>query len=674
MDNILYKEYGNWILWVPVFIGSGILINLNLPCNPIIWPVYLCLLSVLVLSIFVSSIKRIFLITIILMLSGFVAVDVRIRNVYTPIINQETKIVNIKAKVDAIINKEKDVRLVLSHIESRNLEVTPKKIRLVVKTKIPSDLNVGDKIKTIAKLDKPPLPAIPYGYDFAKLSYFQSIGGIGYTLSKITIIDKAQERNWNHYIENIRKYIFDKFTRNMDFPNGDIASALTVGKRDSIDKQTIENIRKSGLAHLLAISGLHLSLVTGIIFASTRTIFASSESLTLNYNTKKFASFVAIIGGAFYLYLSGAPISAQRAFIMVSALLLGIMLDRQASPMRSIALAATIILLFEPESIIKPSFQMSFAAALGLIAGYDFTRRNSDIDEEKKYNFIFIPFRHVSSIIFSSLIASLATTIYTVYHFNYLSLSGIISNIVAIPVTTFLIMPAAILAIICMIFSESSIFLLLMEQGIKVIVYIAEKCASLPYAALYYESISGYTVLIITFGFLWVCLWSQKWRIYGFAIIAIGILYSFLFDYSPAILIDGSRKAVAIKELNGKLYFLSKQRRNFVNHSWLQRNGQDDQVLNYQDSPMNYINCNEYYCNYNKQEKSIIFAKKPIENINSDLIIYLYEDAQPNDNAITLEQLKNNGTCTIAIRNGKIIINNVKKSIGRRIWYGLDIH
>lgn len=198
----------------------------------------------------------------------------------------------------------------------------------------------------------------------------------------------------------------------------------------------MDAIRDSGIAHLFAISGLHLSFVAGLFFVVFRNLFAISETLTLKYNTKKISAFLTILPTTFYLLITGMQISAQRAYIMVILVLVAIMIERKYRGLIAIAFAAAVILIIEPEAILKPGFQMSFSAVLALVASYQ-------INANKLFKIKIM--KYFVSIMISSVIASLATVPYTIYNFNYFSISGIITNLVAIPIVTLIIIPLGII-------------------------------------------------------------------------------------------------------------------------------------------------------------------------------------------------------------------------------------
>ncbi|MBL4758173.1 MAG: ComEC/Rec2 family competence protein, partial [Rhizobiales bacterium] len=160
---------------------------------------------------------------------------------------------------------------------------------------------------------------------------------------------------------------------------------MITGDRSFISRNHVEMLRASGLAHVLAISGLHMTLVTGALFAGLRALLAFIPGIALRYPIKKIAAFAALFAGAFYLALSGANVATQRAFIMVGIMLVAILLERPAISLRNVALAALFVILWRPESVVTASFQMSFAAVTALIAAYEYVLNRRSAKKDRHF-------------------------------------------------------------------------------------------------------------------------------------------------------------------------------------------------------------------------------------------------------------------------------------------------
>lgn len=524
-----------------------------------------------------------------------------------------TKFINKFISKNIIINNNSN------NPDDKNNNFPPFHISIIVRTKIENSrkLEVGDQILFSACL-QPFKPVItPFGYDFAKFAFFKQIYATGFASSSIKILTESSslaepKHNITNIISNIigrlREEIFHKIKAKMPSPEGDIAAALLVGKRDGIEEQILQEFRSSGTSHLLAISGLHLSLVSLIIFNLLRYLLLISERISINYDIKKIAAFIAIIFSYFYLQIAGAPVSAQRAFIMVSLLFIAIIFDQKVNAQRSIAFAALLILCFAPENIFHPGFQMSFMAVSVLGSFYSKKeKRLASFKAHKKYkeaNFfkssLSKAVANTGNIMINSILITAATTPFTIYHFNYFSLAGIIANLLAIPLTSFIIMPLLIFILILMPVMPSVLILLpykLAGMAIWLLLKINNITNHFNFTEYYIREFPPYALLVIIIGILWLLIWKTKIKFAGLIIIASGSALALNYN-TPDILI--SEKYIAVKGQDGLLYFLFKdptnlsnklaleakrKANNYVISSWLKQNGQNpnSSLLTYKD-------------------------------------------------------------------------------------------
>ncbi len=654
--NNLRNEQYNLILWFPVFQCVGILTYFSLSFEPSCISIFLLLLPTLILIAILYKRYAILCIALIAVLIGFTASKLRTALVDTQILDKERYVKDIVATVKDINDRGSYKQFLLSVEKSPTISksspvipappfvipvldtgiqkkkiwipasragMTPDRaldnIRISVRTKVEKGIKIGDQVKLSAKLFPLKIAPSEYAYDFARIAYYQKISATGFATSKIALHKKAEARKFQEYIESFRQYIYENLQQNIKKPHADIISALLIGKKDGIDQKTMDAIRDSGIAHLFAISGLHLSFVAGLFFVVFRNLFAISETLTLKYNTKKISAFLTILPTTFYLLITGMQISAQRAYIMVILVLVAIMIERKYRGLIAIAFAASVILSVEPEAILKPGFQMSFSAVLALVASYQ-------INANKLFKIKIM--KYFVSIMISSVIASLATVPYTIYNFNYFSISGIITNLVAIPIVTLIIIPLGIIYVLLIPFGIEWIIAPLVERPIDSILYITNAIASLQYLVIPIRTFPASSIIIITFGLLWLCLWERNWRFLGFFFIVLGICFSAAYK-TPDILINADN--VAAKESDNLLYSLTRKSRNFVIKTWAKQNGQN-QILNHTkyNNSNKRLQCEDYDCIYNKgNNKSVLLAYKKediSENCDKvDLTIQLSE-------------------------------------------------
>ena len=332
----------------------------------------------------------------------------------------------------------------------------------------------------------PPLqPLRPGGYDFARDMYFQRIGASGYALGAIKVkAPPVAGGFWLRYatvIDDLREAIDKRMRAIIAGDNGSIASALITGKRDAISTPVNDAMYVSSLAHVLSISGYHMAVVAGIVFFIFRAGLALVPSLANRYPIKKWAAFGALIAATFYLLLSGAEVATQRSYIMIAIVLLGVMLDRPTLTFRTISVAAMAVLTLAPQAVVHPSFQMSFAATLALIAAYQYGLPwRADRDSSLGARVALWGVREFAGLILASLVAGLATTPYAAFHFHRLAPYGVVANLLAMPVVSVVVMPMGILGLVAMPFGFDAVFFRLMGNGLDWMIWVSLWVASLP--------------------------------------------------------------------------------------------------------------------------------------------------------------------------------------------------
>ena len=299
-------------------------------------------------------------------------------------------------------------------------------------------------------------------------------------------------------------------------PEGTIAAALITGTRAAISEEDTEAYRDSGLAHVLSISGLHLGLAGLGIFFVVRALLALSPTLALTQPIKKWAAVAAFLSASFYLLISGGGSPAVRSHLMLSAMLLGVIADRPALSMRAVAIAAVLILAFLPDEIINPGFQMSFSAVIGLIALAEWaaSRPRRDEPRGRVLGVLRTSRRYVLGMLAASLVATLATTPFAIYHFDRAASYSLLANLLAEPIVAFVIMPSAAAAVVMMPFGLETWPLQTMGWGVHQITAIAHWVAGLPGATTLIRAWPLGALLGIVAGGLWIALWRRSWRWY----------------------------------------------------------------------------------------------------------------------------------------------------------------
>lgn len=610
--TILNNEKTQLPCWIPVFITIGILIGFHI--NPIShWILYLIISLTIIARLFCYNIFISFFLVLSCSLTiGILSIDLRIKKVESPIIPFDNKFTKVIAKIENITPLDHGYRILLSNIHIKNLlkEQTPYKIRLTVKTPI-SNIKIGNIVKFSAILNKPMKPYLENSYDFAKDAYFKQIGAVGYSVSEFKVIGH-KDSNIKNRLNNLRNNIQAAVNKAIGSYYGSIATALMLNEYSNIDKEVLKNLRATGLAHILSVSGMHLSLVAAIFFFSSRFIINLFEPIALRIHCKKIAAFISLLGSFSYLLISGMEVAAIRSFIMTSMIIIAIIIDRLSSPMRALAFAASIILIYSPENIIHPSFQMSFSAVLALIACFEiFSKLKFSFPE---FNLIQRLLFYLFSLSLASLVAGLATSPFAIYHFSQSSNYSILANLLAVPITSFWLMPCVIITFFLYPLNLEYLSLNLMKIGIDLMLKIASYIANLNHSVSLFAKITDINLLIIAFGMLWLCIWISKIRFIGIIIIIIGII-SQSFTKRADIFIDWNDKIIAVLDKNNNLIFLTKALNRFKKQLLINQLGVKS-TFNLEEYNSKEISCSKQICLFNKNDYQVeINLKLPEINI-----------------------------------------------------------
>jgi competence protein ComEC len=310
-----------------------------------------------------------------------------------------------------------------------------------------------------------------------------------------------------------------------------------------------------------------------------------------------------------YLVISGFSVPTQRAFIMNAIVLLAILLDREAISLRMITWAALAVLLIEPEALVGPSFQMSFAAVYALITAYEVaTPRLTAWRQADRLGIWTGPALYLGGIMLTTLVAGGATAFYTVYHFNRYATYGLIGNLLAVPIVGFWVMPAALLALVLLPFGLDGWGWWLMGHGIDAVDWVATMTSTLPGAAIDLPSLPPLALVVFTLGAFWLCLWRTRWRRLGLIGIAAGVLIALL-HRPPDLLIDGSGRLAALRGANGQLVFEPHRGGGRVRETWAAMAGQGKAGPNW--SMADGVHCDGQGCIWMTPGHVVALARYP---------------------------------------------------------------
>jgi competence protein ComEC len=505
--------------------------------------------------------------------TGFAVATLHAAWIAHPVLTRPAWGVAVSGFVEVREKRELNDRIVVlaQTIEGRDLVPAPRRVRVVLRRGTAPP--VGSFVSFKANLLPPLRPLRPGGYDFSRDMYFSGIGASGYVPGRIkTAEPPVQGGAWLRYaaaVDAMRDGIDSRIRTAIPGDNGAIASALITGKRGTVSPAVKDAFYVSSLAHLLAIAGFHMAVVTGFIFFFVRGGLALIPSLANHRPIKKWAAATAFVVAAFYLVLSGAGVATQRAFVMVAIVLVGVMVDRPMLTFRTLSFAAFAVLILAPQAVFTPSFQLSFAATLALIAAYQYglplpARTNTAF----RSRLALWGVHEVAAIAFTSVVAGLATMPYAAYNFDRVAPYGVLANLLAMPVVSVWVMPMGILGVLTMPLGFDAIFWRLMGKGIDWIIAVVLWVAHLPGAVGRMHAFGIGPVLLCTAGLLLLSLLRTPLRLSGAPIMLAAVLWAVMTP-QPDLLVSADGQTAALRGSDGRLAVLHVGRDNFAVEEWL---------------------------------------------------------------------------------------------------------
>lgn len=560
---------GTLLPWAPVCLSLGIGAYFALPAEPALPPVLIlsaaCLLA-LALSVRGPERVQVPAIGLFLALGGFLLADARTHQVAQPVLSFRYYGPVSGRIIDIDRSFSDQIRLTLDQVvlEDTVPERTPARVRIALHgDQMGFRPEPGQKVMLSAHLSPPDGPVEPGGFDFQRLAWFSGLGGVGYTRSPVMVYADS-DQSLSLLAFRLRMGLSAAMQARMDGQAGAFAAALMTGDRSGVTAATNDALRASNLSHMISISGLHMGLLTGFVFMLFRYGMALWPALALRFDTRKIAAWIALAAATFYMVLAGPDVATRRSYIMAVVMLLAVLTDRRALSLRSVALAALICLLLEPESLIEPGFQMSFGATAALIVGFEqWTRIQHWVPAALRPGVVMV---------LSSLIAGSATAPIAAAHFNRIAEYGLLANLLAVPAMGVMVMPMGVIALILAPVGLAGPALWVMEKGCALILLIADAVAAMdgavitvpapPPSVLPILGLAG-AVLLLARG-----IWLRSGALVGL-LLAFGL---WIGAERPVLLISGDGTLAGLMTGDGRA--LSKEKGGgFVAKSWLEDDG-----------------------------------------------------------------------------------------------------
>lgn len=569
ISGILDRQRGHLFPWVPVCYAVGIGAYFALKSEPdgVAWAALAGALGLGLLASLTILRSNPLLVAVLAVAAGLGVAGLRTQTVSEPVLGFRYY-GPIEGRIIGIDRSQSDKpRLTLDRVVLRDVPPgrTPARVRVSLHGEqrwiVPEP---GLTVILTGHLSPPSGPVEPGGFDFQRQAFFDRLGAVGYTRTPVLAFRPAEEGRAGLFVYRARTAISAAVLKAVPGRAGGFAVAITTGDRSEMDAETLEALRASNLAHLLAISGLHMGLLTAFVFGAVRYGLAAVPFLALRLPLKKIAAVVALAAGGVYLALSGGNVATERAFIMVSVALVAVLFDRRALTLRAVAVAAFIVLTLRPEALTEPGFQMSFAATTALIAVFA-RLRDWETWRAPKWS------QPVIALIVSSGVAGLATAPIAAAHFNQVPHYGLLANTLSVPLIGTVIMPAAVLAAVLAPLGLHWIGLSIMRPAIEWILLVAEWVAGLEGALSFVPSPQTAVLPMLSLGGIWVVLWQGRARTLGVLPMAAALALWTQVE-RPEVLIAETGGLVGVLTPQGRA--LSKPRGDgFAASSWLENDG-----------------------------------------------------------------------------------------------------
>lgn len=569
-------EAGRGFLWLPVLFSIGVFGYFTLPREP-----SASALIVLTAGLAAAAVAlrrrtgaRRLLVLLMAIAAGATTMKLRTDFVDAPRVPREmtATVTGWVAGREATPKGGTRIHLRVASMERVSPEALPETLRITLRGKAP--VAVGDAVSVIARVQPPSGPALPGGYDFAVGAFYERIGGIGFAYGNAKPADLGPaplDIRLNAPLPHLRETIRSRITEALPGERGAIAAALIMGDQGGVSDATQDAMRASGLGHVLSISGLHMAIVAGSTFGLLRLLLALVPALALRYPIKKWAAVGALAIATFYLGLSGGGVATDRSYIMIAIMFLAILAGRRALTLRNVALAAIAILVFYPESVLSVSFQMSFAATIALIAGYEAIGRRAEralpVLDRQGVGVVGRLRRATTELVATSVLAGAATTPFAIYHFQRAAPLSLVANVLAAPAISLVIMFMAPFVVLAMPFGLESLPLVPMGWGIDWMTYVARKTTEWSEGFGAVPMIPELSILLFSAGFLWLALWQERWRLAGVVPMALAVPLLFLTSL-PDVLVAADGASAAVRGGDGRYRILGKGD-DFVVGTWL---------------------------------------------------------------------------------------------------------
>jgi competence protein ComEC len=669
---------GRLMPWVPVAFGAGIAFYFTADHEPVKW---VTAITAALLGAAAFALRRHKMFAVMVMIAaiaaGFAVATWRTARIGHGVLARPMYSVSLSGFVEARDIRERTDRFVLrvTQMDAPHSSTKLERVRLSVRKGTAPD--VGSFVELKARLQPPLSPLRPGSYDFARDMFFQGIGASGFVTGAIKTVEPpvpgGLSLRYAAVMQGLRDAIDARIRTTLDGNKRAIATALLTGRRDAITTPVNDAMFISGLGHVLSISGYHMAVVAGVVFFAVRALLALCPALTVGFPIKKWAAAAALAAAGFYLLLSGCDVATQRSFFMTAVVLIAVLVDRRAVTFRTLAVAAMIVLMLAPEALLHPSFQMSFAATLGLVAliQIGMPRLFASPDNSITAKVALWGGREIMTLTLASLVAGLATTPYAAFHFHRVTPYGVLANLAAMPVVSAVVMPAGMLGLLAMPFGLDGVFWWLMRVGIDWMIVVTEWVAALPGAIGRMAAFGIGPLIAASVGIVLLGMLRTPLRWSGAVILLLATAWALLVP-QPDVLISGDGHHVGVRGKDGRLHLMRSAKDAFLVKEWLAADV--DPRLPADASLANGVACDEAGCVTPMAGDALVTLALRPEALADDcaraVLVVTASQAPPTCAApvITLDRLRRQGVLALRRSGNGFVVEAVKPKGFDRPW------
>lgn len=565
--DLLVAEQDRWILFVPAVFGCGVAAWFLIPAVTGRQAVAVLGLGIAVFGLAIHGrARRVIMLAGLLLTAGVIAAEVRSLSVASPRLHHRLATAEISGRVERVEHRSGGERMRVTLLRDATSIDPEARLMISFSGDVPPFVRPGAHILVPATLLPVAGPVMPGGYDPGRRAWFDGIAATGRAMGPPRLLSAASPRPGGLVFASFRKDLAEHLQKTIPGPAGAVAVALTIGEQGQVPVELVEAMRISGLVHLLTVSGFHVAIVVGGVLLVGRRLLALWPWLALRVSTRKCAAVIAGLAGTAYVLLSGADVPAVRAGITAWIVILAILMGRDPLSLRLIAFAALLILAIVPEALVNPSFQLSFAAVTSLVllrhsklGDWLFERRPHEAWPQRFR-------RYVMALLVTGMVVEVVLLPIALSHFGRAGVYGVVANMVAIPLTSLIIMPMLGLFLLASAIGAGDVVALPLGWSVGQLNSIAHLVSSWPGASVAVPMIPLHAYATGVVGALLLCLWAGRLRWLGLPLLVAGVAMAILWK-QPDILIapDGRQLAIITDD---QLYTLRGHRGGFVVRSW----------------------------------------------------------------------------------------------------------